>query len=366
MTQNLFLFLPAVPLAGEASPPPAWQLADDDGMIASGIDDDWRTYRDAARVIGLVPASVCPVSFHTFPDLTPAQAAAAARLAAQGAALGDPASLHCVAGAGDPVPVATVTHDQMRAWTTWCADQGVTLHALVPAALLVPSGEGWTRAQLAGETVVRGPEHSFAADGDWAAAVLDGQAVSDVEPGVVNDRLLAWAQAVPLDLLTGTWRPARQWGIAPAMRRLLGRLALGLAIVTLAIPAVHYVRLHQAEGQADAAALATASKAGVSAPSASAAEAELDRRISAIGGPLALSVPASALLSAMRDVPGVRAERLAHSGDGTLSLTLAAPRTEDINRVLIALQNQGYRITAQPMTAADGLQKGMITVRAVP
>ena len=48
------------------------------------------------------------------------------------------------------------------------------------------------------------------------------------------------------------------------------------------------------------------------------------------------------------------------------SSQLAAPRVEDINAVLIALQARGYRITAQPMAGSDGQQMANVTIRAVP
>src|SRR3546814_9747998 len=92
-----------------------------------------------------------------------------------------------------------------------------------------------------------------------------------------------------------------------------------------------------------------AKKAGATAGDATAAEAEIDRRLAAAGGgPLAFSVPASALYDAMGDTPGVSLKTLSHRTDGTLPTTLAAPRVEDLNQVLLALQARGYRITAQP------------------
>src|SRR3546814_4378893 len=71
---------------------------------------------------------------------------------------------------------------------------------------------------------------------------------------------------------------------------------------------------------------------------------------------LPISVPASALYDAMGDAPGVSLKTLSHRTDGTLTTTLAAPRVEDINQVLLALQARGYRVTAQPMAGSDGTQ----------
>ena len=68
----------------------------------------------------------------------------------------------------------------------------------------------------------------------------------------------------------------------------------------------------------------------------------------------------------MGDTPGVTLKSLAHRTDGTLTTTLAAPRVDDINAVLLALQAHGYRITAQPMAGTDGQQMANVTIRAVP
>src|SRR3546814_11510487 len=68
----------------------------------------------------------------------------------------------------------------------------------------------------------------------------------------------------------------------------------------------------------------------------------------------------------MRDTQGVTLKSLSHRTDGTLTTTLAAPRADDLNQVLLALQARGYRVTAQPMAGPDGQQMANITVRAVP
>src|SRR3546814_5075877 len=81
-----------------------------------------------------------------------------------------------------------------------------------------------------------------------------------------------------LDLLSGAWRPKRRWALDPALLRLGKRLLAALVLVSLAIPLVHALRLASDTRRADEAVVATAKKAGVTAPDAAAAEAELDRR----------------------------------------------------------------------------------------
>ena len=179
--------------------------------------------------------------------------------------------------------------------------------------------------------------------------------------------LLLTLAAPPLDLLSGGWKPKRSWAADPALLRMAKRLLVALVVVSVLIPIIYVVRLTSDTERADDAVVAMAKKAGVTADDATAAEAEIDRGLAvAGGGPLAFSVPASALYDAMGDAPGVSLKTLSHRTDGTLTTTLAAPRVEDINQVLLALQARGYRITAQPMAGSDGQQMANVTIRAVP
>src|SRR3546814_12143619 len=77
-----------------------------------------------------------------------------------------------------------------------------------------------------------------------------------------------------LDLLSGAWRPKRRWALDPALLRLGKRLLAALVLVSLAIPLVHALRLASDTRRADEAVVATAKKAGVTAPDAAAARTE--------------------------------------------------------------------------------------------
>ena len=49
---------------------------------------------------------------------------------------------------------------------------------------------------------------------------------------------------------------------------------------------------------------------------------------------------------------------------GTLSATLAAASVDSINRILLALQRDGYRITAVPRQGGDGRSMADVTIRS--
>lgn len=381
MTRALLIWLPpAAAIASDDSAPAAWMRIEDGIVVDSGQDDgwvsDWERPRDDGvedRVVALAPAADVPLRWLRYPDAAPAQAAAAARIDALKDSLGDAASLHVVAGqpasAGQAVPVAATTHAAMTAWTAWLAARGLSAAAIIPAAAAVPPPEAdslWA-AELGGERIIRSADRAWASDPELDPLIAGGLNVTPLDAETMREALLLTLAAPPLDLLSGAWKPKRRWAVDPAMLRLAKRLAIALVAVSIAIPAIHALRLTADTSRADKAVVAMAKKVGVTASDAGTAETEIDRRLAAAGGgPLAFSVPAAALYDAMRDAPGVSLKTLSHRTDGTLTTTLAAPRVDDINQVLLALQARGYRITAQPMAGTDGQQMANITIRAVP
>ena len=380
MARTLLLWLPTQAALTDGGADAAWLRVDDGVIVDSGQDDGWvdaweKPQDDGAddRLIALAPAADVPLRWRSYPDAAPAQAAAIARVDTLRDSLGDAALLHVVAGqpadAGQAVPVAVTTHAAMTAWTDWLKAQGLSPAAIIPAAATVPPPDAdslWS-TELGREQILRSDDRSFVSDPELDPLIAAGRPIAPLDADRMREALLLSLSAPPLDLLSGAWQPKRSWAIDPAMVTWMKRLAVALLIVTLLIPIIYAIRINADIARADAAAVATAKKAGVTASDAAAAEAELDRRLAAAGGgPLAFSVPASALYDAMRDTPGVALKTLSHRTDGTLSTTLAAPRTEDINAVLLALQAHGYKITAQPMAGTDGTQMATVTVRAVP
>lgn len=381
MSRTLVLWLPAVAALDDGdAPDPAWLRVDDGVIVDSGQDDGWVDAWEKPqesdpddRLVALAPAADVPIRWRHYPDAAPAQAAVAARLDTLKDSLGDGALLHIVAGqpveAGQAVPVAVTTHAAMTAWTDWLKARDLDPAAIIPAAAAVPPpepGSLWS-AELGGEQIVRAADHAYLSDPAIDPLIAGGRAIAPLDADRMRAALLLTLAAPPLDLLSGGWKPRRSWALDPALVRQVKRLAIALLVVSLLIPIVHALRLSSDSARADDAVVAMAKKAGVTAPDATAAEAELDRRLAvAGGGPLAFSVPAAALYGAMRDTPGVALRTLSHRTDGTLTTTLAAPRVEDINAVLLALQARGYRITAQPMAGSDGQQMANITIRAVP
>lgn len=349
-----------------------WRVADG-GVTDSGSDGGWSHFLDdAPEIIALVPASDAPVSWLSLPRLAPLQAAAAARLQMAEAALGDAAEQHIAAGLPDgdgQVPATAVARGAMDAWLAQLALGGAMPRALVPVAALVPPPAAGSaiRALIGDNSVLRTSTLCAEADPVVDALRLGDLAADDAGEAAVARWLAMLAENVPLDLLTGDYAPRRPSALSGDMRRWLVRLTAALAVLTLAVPLVQAWQLARGTSAADARSVAAAAAVGAKGDDAAAAEAALDQLLAARGGgPLALSAPLGGLYQSLKDHPAVAVRSLSHVSNGTLSVTLASPRIEDVNEVLKALQARGYTITAQPMQGGDGMQMGNVTIRAVP
>jgi general secretion pathway protein L len=350
-----------------------WWLVEDGAVIDSGDDGAWPdlTGADADFVtIALAPAEDAPVHFQMLPGLTPLQARAAASVATAERVLGGAA--HIASSLPDDDGVVTscaVTHAAMAQWIAAldAAQPGVA--AIVPLAALLPApAEGAALHAVLGEaSILRTATLSAAADPELDALRVQGLAL--VHAAAVDGAgwLAALADAVPLDLLIPPYARAAPSALTPETRRWLVRFAAALAVLTLAVPVAQAWQRQRSIAAADARALAAAARAGVIAPDAAAAEIALDQRLAARGGgPLALSAPLGGLYRSLQAQASVAVRSMAHLANGTLSVTLAAPRIDDVNAVLADLQARGFIVTGQPLSGSDGMQMASITIRAVP
>lgn len=372
MGRALILMLP--PFAADA--PGAirrWWLVADGAVIDSGNDGEWpAVVAGAPAVIALAPADDAPVHYHPLPGLTPPQARAAARIEAAARVLGDTGQVHIAAGAalaGTAAATTVVTHGAMMQWRALLAEAGVMARALVPVAALVaaPAPGAALRAEVGGAPLLRTEAACAAADPAVDALRLHGLTWSEAAPAETAAWLAALADYVPLDLLSGIYALKPAAALSPDMQRWLGRLMAALVLLTLAVPLAQAWQRGRTIAAADTRALAAAADAGVQASDPALAEAELDRRLAARGGgPLSLTAPLGGLYRSLQAQAPVAVRSMAHAANGTLAVTLASPRIEDVNAVLSDLQARGFVVTGQPLTGTDGMQMATITIRAVP
>lgn len=370
--------------AGDATPDAAhWWRVIDGQITQSGDRLDWlHPSADgpiAAETTVMVLAPAADVALHRarFPGLTMRQAEAAARLLVAERSITPVSALHVATGQaegdGSSLPVAAVDDRLMALWMAWLSGHGVIADHVVPAALIPPAPptdtpDAWVPAAVGEELILRSADAAFVAEPGLVAHILgtEGRLV-DADSETIDRNLLAALGSVPLDLRSGKWAKA-----APALidRATLRRAAMLVALIllaSLAIVVARIIRVHADTAALDSRAAADVASVLRTPPPLEQAIPQLDARLAALGGGTArLSAPYAALVTAMEPSPTVAITALAWRQDGTLSVTLAAPRTEDINSVLLALQARGYTITATPRSGTDGRSLGDITIRSAP
>lgn len=368
MPQTLFLMLPRY-----AAETPGtirhWWLVADGAVVDGGHDGHWPDLLDDdAAAIALAPADDAPVHYHLLPGLTAPQAQAAAKAQASDRLLG--AAVHCAAGLpseSGSVGTAHVAHAAMAQWQMLLDAADVKIAAMVPIAALLPqpaAGEA-IRALIGDTDLLRTEALCAVADPVVDPLRLNGLALVDIGRG--DHCLTDLVESVPLDLLSGAYAPRAVSALSPAIRRWLLWLTAALVVLSLTVPLAQAWQRSRTIDAADARTLAAAARAGVEGSDAASAEAELDRRLAARGGgPLTLSAPLGGLYRSLQAHTPVAVRSLAHSANGTLTVTLASPRIEDVNAVLNDLQARGFVVTGQPLSGSDGMQMAAITIRAVP
>lgn len=348
----------------------AWWRFSDGACMGQG--DDLASLPHGAahthRVVALLPAAFTSVRRWAMTGMPPAQAAAAAKLDARASAIGDALIIAAAARkteTGSEVLTACADEAMLAEALARLAAHGLDPEALVPVGLLLPDQDdtlfharfGPLAAYRRGDLVLPDEESLVhALLGDAAPLALDETARMAALEQALNDP--------PMNLRTG--RLARKQPVFALSRSEARRLALltaALVLVSLAVPVAEIARMHLAARSIRADALAAASKAAPGVDDAAQAEAALDARLAAAGaGNTLLSVPLSGLLAAMQPVAGANLRQIEQRPGGLIAATLAAPRVEEINAVLIALQEKGYQVTATQRQDQTGEAVAEITV----
>lgn len=358
-TDGLILLLPATPDA----PWRFWRV-DGQGVVQEQASLD---PADHEAVTVLVPSALAPVTDKPMPPMPVAQALAAERLAIGQSGLAT--ERHVAVGAADGRLLASrVAAADMDRWLAMLAQAGIDPRAMVPAALVLPRrDEAIAFGRIGDQLLARNADAAFAAEEalvDVLGEGLDQVAVDDAE---LAQRLVQIHAAPPLDLRQGPYAPRRVSVFRTADWLGLARMAAAAALLGMLLMLVWIVKLNLDSSAQETRALELAQKRFPAATDLDTAERLLGAELARRGqGAASFAAPAAALLEAMRPVPAVKVRDLGYGADGTLRFTAAAPRAEDVNAVLIALQNNGWKVTVPPALAPDptGATVAAITVRA--
>ena len=343
--------------------------------VEAGTDSEWLALAGDAetrpRVIGLAPSALVRLAFSTAPEnaASPRQAATIARVRALEQSLGEPETLHAVAVPldGDPPTLLTAlaANSKMQEWLDWAERLDVRIDHIVPAAMVLPLGDQWMVATIGSERILghRGmvlPDEPGLQD----ALLGDGEQPVEMEPEAIESALVRIAAAPEPDRRSGRFARRRRIAIDRVRVRELALLTLAIILVSTLIVVVEVLKLDTSRSALDAETVAIARAAAGPSVTLDNAEAALVARVGSAGSG-SLSSGVAAVLTRLQPEQNVSLSMLGYSG-GTLSFTVSGQGPDAINRVLLALQRDGYRVTAVPRTQSDGRTLAEVTLREGP
>lgn len=363
---GLIVLLPAVP--GHAWH--WWRMSDGIAGSMQAFDAEAGTapWGEVGGVTVLVPPSDAPVRERPMPDMPEAQALAAERMGLAQAGL--QAGTRHVAVSADSGRLLScgVTATQMDRWMAALAEHGLDPAALIPASLVLPrAADTLVLADLGGQLLARTDEAAFAGEAALVEALAGGLPQTALGDDDLAQRLAAVHANPPLNLRQGVYGPRRVSVFRVGNWIGLVRMAAVAALLALLLMLVWVVKWNLDSLVEETHALELAQERFPAATDLDGAERLLNAELAKRGqGGASFAAPAAALLETIRPVPAVRLRDLGYSADGTLRFTVAAPRAEDVNNVLILLQNQGWKVTVPPALAPDptGATVAAITMRA--
>lgn len=370
MTDRLLLLLPAVCDPGDAAL--HWWRLSDSGVAEQGSDDRWRalatppTGGAGVPVVALAPVAAVRLSWPDPEGATLAQRLGVARAGALAEAVGDPATLHIVSGlVEEGIVVATVANGSMVEWLDWLSGFGVDPLAIVPSGLLLPFSDEWQAAALGSERMI-GRAGLLAPDEPALREALISEAeLPTLSDDATEQRLLFLGEALPLNLRSGRFARRRLFLLDWRRVRELAALALLIPLLGLAMALIMLARLDAASDRLEAETAQLASATLGQELTAAAAVTALDARIGETPGASGSAfLPLTALYQQLQQIPGTTALSVNWRPDGTLTASLAATRIEDINRLLLALQRAGYRVTATTRAGTGGQMIADLTLRS--
>jgi general secretion pathway protein L len=316
--------------AGEGAAPGRWLLIEGGRVVARGEEGDEILLAPGTRTALAVPGAEVAIHWLDLAEgLTPAQAAAAARLMLADASAEGLADMHVAVGLPerDLTPVALAPAERMAAWIARDPDM------IVPTSLLlVPPEEGLVRRD-GGRTTTpdyRGPAVAFSVEPELAALLVGEAPVAAVDEAAFEAGLAAALSPPAVNLRQGAFARRRQWRVDGSSLRRVAWLALALAAVSLVVQLALILSYSSSASRIEdeAAALAARAPAGAQARPG-------------------FTPLAATLFDAIRAVPSVELSVLDYRPDGALSAIV----TTDGPATLQALRR---RIEASGLTVQDG------------
>lgn len=327
----------------------AWLRLDEDGLVvARGADVPAAETTDI--VVAVAPGEAVTHHWIEMPELTQVQAAAAARLAAAEVCAAPIGAAHVAVGArGEDgfYPLAVVDAVAMAAWLARCREVGLDPDIVAPAPLLMlPPAEGVRIAEAGDVVLARGDRLAFAAEPELAALLIGEATPEKLDPEAFEAELADALDLLPVNLRQGPFAKAKPWQLGTSSLR---RMAAIAALILLAMLLINLVQLFRYSIAADMAETEVAAEARELLPRNTEiydAVGQVRAHLAESGGAGGFSPTASALFTALRDVPGAQLTSLRYDSAGGLVGAVATTQGGDVALIQERLRATGYEVTA--------------------
>lgn len=358
MTARTLLFLPP-----DDSQPWRWWRVAGDSVVAEG---EGTPEADENDVVAVAPADAVTLHWAELPARSAAQALAAARIVVSDATAEPAHDLHvAIGGVADGArTIAVVAPARMAAWLAALAARGIDPAAIVPAPLLLPEPEeGYVRAYLAGQSVVRGRTTGWADEARLTDLVTQGSAPVSLGREDVRAAALAALDSPLLDLRQGRFSRRTRRAIDWRLVRRLTVLGGMILLATLAIDVVRIIRYSAGADAIEARADVVARQGLARDAGQGDAARMLDDRLSRLRGPgQGFSRTAAAVYDIVQAAPDAEVTGLLFEPSGALRVSLSLAGEAQANLVKARLEQAGFTVGASVFQSANGRLTGELTV----
>ena len=363
MNDTLVLFLPS----GQS--PWRWLRVAGDSVTARGEGVPAFDPETRENAVAVAPAESVTLHWADLPDRSTAQAVAAARLLAADASVTPIGDLHVAIGReGDGVerPIGVVSSHWMRGALATLAAEGIDPDAVIPAPMLLPRPEqGYVRADLGGEGVVRGTTSGFADEARLTELVTGGVAPATLGRDELEAAIVGAVTAPTLDLRQGEFARRTRAAVDWALVRRLVWLGVAILAVTLLLSLTEIVKLNLAASSMEMRADALARTALPHGETVNNADRQLGERLARLrGAGLGFSSTAASVFAAVGATPGAELRALSFDGNGKLRATVAVQNEGLITDVTQRLRRQGFTVAQSTAQNIGGTFSIDLTVSA--
>ena len=348
----------------DADNPAIWRVTDGQWRNIGTLSDYMPDVAED-KVMALVAPADARCIWSSLPELEPRQAEGVAKLRATEQSLG---LVHAAAQAltDGVVVTATIAPPVMQAGLDRLALRGLNPDIVIPFALAIDAApDHIVKADFDGLPVLRGTHFAVPDEAVFRDLLVGDAKVETLGADEVLVMLLSASEYPSLNLRQGVFakREPNVWATTD-QGKWITRLLVALVTATLLLGFVTLAKYWSAAGTENDRALAAAQKIDPAIQDVTQAEAQLDRALQQKGLAQGRFAPLSAgLWRAVQASPNVSVRELRYGNDGILTVVLAAPDANSVNKALIAIQQDGYRVTATPRQDSSGATLVDLTMR---